>query len=69
MQYQDFGEIAAENIFKAAQEIKKENQTFFTKEEVKLKCKIGTSTITLLDQFGLLDGIQETAQSSIFDMM
>lgn len=63
------GGIAAENIYKAAQEAKKSGEPFFTREEIRLKCKVGNSVIEMLDRFGILEGIQETAQSSIFDML
>lgn len=57
------GTIAAENIYKEAQKEK-----FFTKEEMKLRCKIGNSTIELLDSFNILEGMLDSAQTSIFDM-
>ena len=63
------GTVAAEQIAVAAKKEKEEFGSFFTREEVKDKCRIGKSTMELLDKFGTLDGIQETAQTSIFDMM
>ncbi|MGP1608546.1 MAG: PolC-type DNA polymerase III [Clostridium sp.] len=63
------GTVAAEQIALAAKTEKEEFGSFFTREEVKDKCRIGKSTMELLDKFGTLDGIQETAQTSIFDMM
>ena len=57
------GMIAAENIYNEAQKEK-----FFTKEEMKLRCKIGNSTMEMLENFGVVDGMLDTAQTSIFDM-
>ena len=58
------GTVAAENIYNEARK-----EEFFTREEMKIRCKIGNSTIELLDGYGLLDGIMETAQTSIFDIL
>ena len=56
-----FGPIAAESLYKAA---KKEE--FMSIDEIRIRAKLGDSTIDLLREFGVLDGMQESNQISLF---
>lgn len=58
------GTVAAEGIFNAAQE-----KPFNSIEDVKRRAKIGNSAIDLLRKFGCLNGIQESDQMSLFDII
>ena len=56
-----FGPIAAESLYKAA---KKEE--FMSIDEIRIRAKLGDSSIDLLREFGVLDGMQESNQISLF---
>ena len=56
-----FGPIAAESLYNAAKE-----EEFMSIDEIKIRAKIGDSTIDLLREFGVLDGMQESNQISLF---
>ncbi|NLM12695.1 MAG: DNA polymerase III subunit alpha [Epulopiscium sp.] len=58
------GNIAAENIYNAAQE-----KPFSSIEDLKNRAKIGNSGVELLKKFGCLEGIPESNQMSFFDML
>jgi DNA polymerase-3 subunit alpha (Gram-positive type) len=58
------GGIAAEGIYKAAQE-----RPFDSIDDVRKRSKIGNSTIELLRKFGCLRGLPESDQISLFDVM
>ena len=55
------GPIAAESLYNAA---KKEE--FMSIDEVRIRAKLGESSIDLLREFGILDGMQESNQISLF---
>jgi DNA polymerase-3 subunit alpha (Gram-positive type) len=55
------GENAAENILKA-----REAEPFFSVEDLQTRAKLTKSVIEVLRRNGVLDGIQETDQLSIF---
>jgi DNA polymerase-3 subunit alpha (Gram-positive type) len=55
------GENAAENIIKA-----REEEPFFSVEDLQTRAKLTKSVIEILRRNGILDGIQETDQLSIF---
>ena len=56
-----FGPIAAESLYTAAKE-----EEFMSIDEIRIRAKIGDSTIDLLREFGVLDGMQESNQISLF---
>ena len=56
-----FGPIAAESLYNAAKEEK-----FMSIDEVRIRAKLGESSIDLLREFGVLDGMQESNQISLF---
>ena len=56
-----FGPIAAESLYKAAKE-----EEFMSIDEIRIRAKLGDSTIDLLREFGVLDGMQESNQISLF---
>lgn len=56
-----FGPIAAESLYNAAKE-----EEFMSIDEVRIRAKLGDSTIDLLREFGVLDGMQESNQISLF---
>ena len=56
-----FGPIAAESLYNAAKE-----EEFMSIDEIRIRAKIGDSTIDLLREFGVLDGMQESNQISLF---
>ena len=55
------GPIAAEAIYEAAKQ-----GEFMSIDEVRMKAKVGASTIDQLREFGVLDGMQESNQISLF---
>ena len=55
------GENAAENIIKA-----REEEPFFSVEDLQIRAKLTKSVIEILRRTGVLDGIQDTDQLSIF---
>jgi DNA polymerase-3 subunit alpha (Gram-positive type) len=55
------GENAAENIIRA-----REEEPFFSVEDLQTRAKLTKSVIEILRRNGILDGIQETDQLSIF---
>ena len=56
-----FGPIAAESLYNAAKE-----EEFMSIDEIRIRAKLGDSTIDLLREFGVLDGMQESNQISLF---
>lgn len=56
-----FGPIAAESLYNAAKE-----EQFMSIDEIRIRAKLGDSTIDLLREFGVLDGMQESNQISLF---
>lgn len=56
-----FGPIAAESLYNAAKE-----EEFMSIDEIRMRAKLGDSTIDLLREFGVLDGMQESNQISLF---
>ena len=56
-----FGPIAAESLYNAARE-----EEFMSIDEIRIRAKLGDSTIDLLREFGVLDGMQESNQISLF---
>ena len=56
-----FGPIAAESLYNAAKE-----EDFMSIDEIRIRAKLGDSTIDLLREFGVLDGMQESNQISLF---
>ena len=57
-----FGPIAALSLYKAAKE-----ESFMSIDEVRIRAKLGDSSIDLLREFGVLDGMQESNQISLFN--
>ena len=55
------GPIAAESIYNAAKQ-----EEFMSIDEIRIRAKIGDSTIDQLREFGILDGMQESNQISLF---
>ncbi len=55
------GPIAAESIYKAAQE-----EEFMSIDEIRMRAKVGDSVIELLREFGCLKGLPESNQISLF---
>ena len=55
------GPIAAESIYKAARE-----EQFMSIDEIKVRAKVGDSVIGLLKEFGVLKGLPESNQISLF---
>ncbi|NLZ48813.1 MAG: DNA polymerase III subunit alpha [Clostridiales bacterium] len=58
------GNVAAESIFKAAQE-----KPFSSIDDLKKRAKIGNSTVELLKKFGCLNGLPESDQLCFFDVI
>ncbi len=60
---------AASQIKNAVKELRKENTEakFISKEDLRLRSGIGKSTIEKLSSLGILDGMPESSQLSIFD--
>lgn len=58
------GPIAAESIYKAAQE-----KPFNSIEDIKTRAKVGNSVIELLRKFNCLSGLPESDQMSFFDSL
>jgi len=58
------GPIAAESIYKAAQE-----KPFNSIEDIKTRAKVGNSVIELLRKFNCLEGLPESDQMSFFDSL
>lgn len=58
------GDKAAQQLYDAAQKGK-----FLSKEEINDRSKIGKSVIEKMSEFGILDGMPETNQLSIFDII
>ena len=56
-----FGPIAAESLYKAAKE-----EEFMSIDEIRIRAKLGDSSLDLLREFGVLDGMQESNQISLF---
>lgn len=56
------GPIAAESIYKAAQE-----KEFNSIEDIRIRAKVGNSVIELLKKFNCLNGLPESDQMSFFD--
>ena len=56
------GQVAALSI----EEAKKNGGEFISKEDLRIKAKIGKSVIELLDKFGCLEGMSNTNQLSLF---
>ena len=56
------GGIAAESIYKAAQE----EGHFMCIDDLQLKAKIGKSTVEMLNKFGCLNGMSQSNQISLF---
>jgi DNA polymerase-3 subunit alpha (Gram-positive type) len=59
------GNVAAESIFTAV----KEGGQFSSVDDLKIRAKIGNSTIDSLEKFGCLKGIPKSNQVSFFDFM
>ena len=57
-----FGPIAAKSLYEAA----KDGEEFMSIDEVRLAAKLGDSTIDLLREFGVFEGMQESNQISLF---
>ena len=55
------GPIAAESLYKSAQE-----EEFMSIDEIRQRAKVGDSIIDLLKQFGCLEGMPESNQISLF---
>ena len=55
---------------KAAAQIKEaaKQGPFISKEDLRIRAKIGKSTIEKMTNLGLLDGMPESSQLSIFDL-
>ena len=58
------GEKAAQQLYEAAQK-----GPFLSKEEINERAKIGKGTIEKMSELGILDGMPETNQLSLFDFM
>ena len=58
------GEKAAEQIETAAKD-----GDFLSKDDFRQRCKVGTAISDLLENLGILSGIPESNQLSLFDMM
>ena len=58
------GEKAAQQLYDAAQK-----GPFLSKEEINERAKIGKGTIEKMSELGILDGMPETNQLSLFDFM
>jgi DNA polymerase-3 subunit alpha (Gram-positive type) len=56
-----FGPIAAESLYNAARE-----EEFMSIDEIRIRAKLGDSPIDLLREFGVVDGMQESNQISLF---
>lgn len=56
------GETAADSIMAAA-----ENGPFLSKEDFRVRCKVSTTVIQELSDLGILEGLPETNQLSLFD--
>ena len=56
-----FGPIAAESLYNAAKE-----EEFMSIDEIRIRAKLGDSSLDLLREFGVLDGMQESNQISLF---
>ena len=56
-----FGPIAAESLYNAAKE-----EEFMSIDEIRIRAKLGDSSLDLLREFGVLDGMQESNQMSLF---
>ncbi|MDP4181538.1 MAG: DNA polymerase III subunit alpha [Bacillota bacterium] len=59
------GNVAAEGIYTA----KKEGGPFISIDDLKIRAKIGNSTIESLEKFGCLKGIPKSNQLSFFDII
>ena len=59
------GNVAAESIFTAV----KEGGQLSSIDDLKIRAKIGNSTIDSLEKFGYLKGIPKSNQVSFFDLM
>ena len=57
-----FGPIAAKSLYEAA----KDGEEFMSIDEVRLAAKLGDSTVDLLREFGVFEGMQESNQISLF---
>ena len=57
-----FGPIAAKSLYEAA----KSGEEFMSIDEVRLAAKLGDSTVDLLREFGVFEGMQESNQISLF---
>lgn len=62
-QYQVFGEKAAKSIHEASKD-----GEFKTKEDLKVRAKIGDSVIDSLDSVGALKDMPDSDQLSIFEL-
>ena len=58
------GEKAAQQLYEAAQK-----GPFLSKEEINERAKIGKGAIEKMSELGILDGMPETNQLSLFDFM
>ena len=58
-----FGTVAAEGVIKA-----REEGNFMSIDDLRIRSKIGKSSIELLQKFGCLDGMPESNQMSLFNM-
>jgi len=61
---QGLGDTAAESIAEAAKD-----GEFFTIEELKMRAKVGNSLVDTLKGQGILKGIPETNQLTLFESM
>ncbi|HEY9063134.1 MAG TPA: DNA polymerase III subunit alpha [Pseudobacteroides sp.] len=59
------GNVAAEGIYAAV----KEGGSFISVDDLKVRAKVGNSTIESLEKFGCLKGLPKSNQLSFFDMM
>ena len=59
----DFGEVAAEGIYKAVQE---EGGKFMSIDDFQIKSKAGKSVIEMLTKFGCFEGMSKSNQISLF---
>lgn len=61
------GNVAAEGIYNAIQDIVQEGATLGSIEELKKRAKVGNAAIDSLRKFGCLNGLPEKDQLSFFD--
>jgi len=58
------GEIAAKQIEEGAK-----GEPFLSKEDMMIRCHVGKSTVDLLSDLGILEGLPDTNQLSLTDLL